>query len=541
MLLGIGLHAALAYLGAAWVINDGQASPTLGFIVPAIHGFRMPLFFLLSGFFTAMLWQRRGTHGLLKHRTLRIVIPFSIALGTILPATWHASSWASATQAAHIKAEAEANADPGQRAPTPDIWTVTAFGDMEGLSAYDADSELLNAPDPKLGVTPLGWAAIKDQPAAAEYLLSVGADPSARYADQNTPMHTACFFGRDEIARLLIDAGADLTLQSADGQRPPDALEHTKQITEFIANLVKVPIDFEEVSQGRELIKEMIAEFELAETADEASFIKKLQEFPFYYHLWFLWFLLILIAGFAITTSLLKFLPTIRLPGALFSAPLCFLWLVPLTMLPQYQMLSGNTVPNFGPDTSAGVIPIPHVLLYYAIFFGFGALMFAHRGADKKLGGLWYITLPLAVAVLPLGLILGYDAERSAKLVADESLRRMLMNLTQVLYAWLMTFGLLGLFEAVLAKERRWVRYLSDSSYWMYLAHLPLILVGQALLLTVEMSPIVKTLVLTNGSALVLLVTYALFIRYTPIGTLLNGKRTRPGRAVAKDEVVPAG
>ena len=97
------------------------------------------------------------------------------------------------------------------------------------------------------------------------------------------------------------------------------------------------------------------------------------------------------------------------------------------------------------------------------------------------------------------------------------------------------------LFEAVLAKERRWVRYLSDSSYWMYLAHLPLILVGQALLLTVEMSPIVKTLVLTNGSALVLLVTYALFIRYTPIGTLLNGKRTRPGKAVVADEVVPAG
>ena len=113
------------------------------------------------------------------------------------------------------------------------------------------------------------------------------------------------------------------------------------------------------------------------------------------------------------------------------------------------------------------------------------------------------------------------------------------MNLSQVLYAWLMTFGLLGLFEAVLAKERRWVRYLSDSSYWMYLAHLPLILVGQALLLTVEMSPIMKTLVLTNGSALLLLVTYALFIRYTPIGTLLNGKRTRArdGLTSASDPV----
>ena len=35
----------------------------------------MPLFFLVSGFFTAMLWRKRGVSSLLKHRYARIFIP----------------------------------------------------------------------------------------------------------------------------------------------------------------------------------------------------------------------------------------------------------------------------------------------------------------------------------------------------------------------------------------------------------------------------------------------------------------------------------
>ena len=52
-------------------------------LVQLVHGFRMPVFFLLSGFFCALLWQRRGLRGLLKNRILRIALPLIICIPTI--------------------------------------------------------------------------------------------------------------------------------------------------------------------------------------------------------------------------------------------------------------------------------------------------------------------------------------------------------------------------------------------------------------------------------------------------------------------------
>jgi peptidoglycan/LPS O-acetylase OafA/YrhL len=43
-----------------------------------IHSFRMPLFFVMSGYFAAMLWVRLGTSGFLRHRLKRIALPFLV-------------------------------------------------------------------------------------------------------------------------------------------------------------------------------------------------------------------------------------------------------------------------------------------------------------------------------------------------------------------------------------------------------------------------------------------------------------------------------
>lgn len=56
MLLGIGLHASLSFFPSFWPAQDSTSDINGPFdeLLWAIHGFRMPVFFLLSGFFTAI-------------------------------------------------------------------------------------------------------------------------------------------------------------------------------------------------------------------------------------------------------------------------------------------------------------------------------------------------------------------------------------------------------------------------------------------------------------------------------------------------------
>ncbi|MEO0630154.1 MAG: acyltransferase, partial [Planctomycetota bacterium] len=86
-------------------------------------------------------------------------------------------------------------------------------------------------------------------------------------------------------------------------------------------------------------------------------------------------------------------------------------------------------------------------------------------------------------------------------------------------------FGLIGLARRVLSRPRPWVRYASDSAYWLYIAHLPLVIGGQFAFAYVPSHPILEFMLLTAATTLVLLASYQLCIRHTWLGLLLNGTR----------------
>ena len=159
------------------------------------------------------------------------------------------------------------------------------------------------------------------------------------------------------------------------------------------------------------------------------------------------------------------------------------------------------------------------------------------------MGRWWRLTLPIALLlVFPLGYELSLGGlGLFEKELLDSGWCRPLAIFLQVAYAWLMTFGLMGLFRSLFSRENQTMRYISDSSYWLYLAHLPLIIIAQVIVRDWQMPAWGKfTLVCTVTTAL-LLASYQLGVRYTPIGTLLNGPRTRPERPVrAETAVVPS-
>lgn len=81
LLSGVILHAALSYsplLGSGWATADTQNSIMVDLWVWFIHTFRMPLFFLIAGFFAHYLVKKRGVGGFLKNRALRLALPFVV-------------------------------------------------------------------------------------------------------------------------------------------------------------------------------------------------------------------------------------------------------------------------------------------------------------------------------------------------------------------------------------------------------------------------------------------------------------------------------
>jgi glucan biosynthesis protein C len=89
MLLGVLLHGALFFAkgggATAWPVRDGTGHGFFNLLVGWIHLFRMPGFFLLAGFFGALLWQRLGAGGFLWHRVRRVLGPLAVAWVILSP------------------------------------------------------------------------------------------------------------------------------------------------------------------------------------------------------------------------------------------------------------------------------------------------------------------------------------------------------------------------------------------------------------------------------------------------------------------------
>ena len=93
MLLGIVLHASESYSVAGdhfWPKDPYTTSLFFNYLSSFIHIFRMPIFFMISGFFGAMLFYRRGVKPMVIQRAKRIVLPFAVFLLLLHPIIYYA-------------------------------------------------------------------------------------------------------------------------------------------------------------------------------------------------------------------------------------------------------------------------------------------------------------------------------------------------------------------------------------------------------------------------------------------------------------------
>jgi peptidoglycan/LPS O-acetylase OafA/YrhL len=254
-------------------------------------------------------------------------------------------------------------------------------------------------------------------------------------------------------------------------------------------------------------------------------------------HMWFLWYLLWLLAAFAAVAALATYV-TRHSAGARILWPLSLkvaLWLLPLvTIVPQLMMGAGSTEPAFGPDTDEGLLPALRILAYYATFFAFGTLLFLGRDRSHAplvaiVGRRWRVLLPAAtLLIFPAALAATYQASVNMWPAAA---------VLQTAYAWTMSFALIGLFHHFLATERYWIRFMSDASYYMYLMHLPLVFVAQGVVAAWPVPALLKFLLICVAVFALLLLSYRYLVRYTIVGRLLNGVRTKEQDGFSRGEI----
>ena len=529
MLLGILLHGLLSFLPVPiWPVQDIDQSEFYYIPLMFIHGFRMSLFFFISGFFTMMMWQKRGTLSLLRHRTKRIILPFLIFGALLFPLLNNMETFVTETggkQIATIAPRGKTSKDiVSAYKVLNDLGGAAREGNLNKIREWLRKGADINGKYDK-DFTPLHWAATMNHVEAIKLLVEEGANLNSRDGHQSTPLLLAAFFGQAQSVDLLLQSGADPTLKNKDGAIPVHAMMANRAITEWVArDLLQIPMDWAKIREGRRQASRLLKEGSLNDQ-DPNWFNRNYFMFGQFctHHLWFLYDLVYLTLGFVLIAGILKYIPNVGFLKWLAESPLRLLWLVPLTFWAQFNMGSGEDG-VFGPATAVFLKPDWIKLGYYAIFFGYGAICFPHKGFHEKVGRFWPVYFAFAtiffIAVLPI-------IENK-----DEGSNYEWISLLSALFVWLMIFGLIGWFRKLFSRENPRVRFVSDSAYWLYIAHLPLIQIIQYWVSDWPLPSFIKLIFVCIVTTVLLLLSYRYLIRYTVIGTLLNGKRLKTYDAI---------
>jgi peptidoglycan/LPS O-acetylase OafA/YrhL len=253
-------------------------------------------------------------------------------------------------------------------------------------------------------------------------------------------------------------------------------------------------------------------------------------------HLWFLYQLLWLYAGALLVRGLIvrldrgeslrKALDRVT-TGALHWPLGALLLGLPLAAC----LLSLPTwVPQAGiPTPDRSLIPLLPAAVGYGMAFAFGWLVHRAPHALVAIRQSWvsHICLALVASLTCLALLGAHPG------VAMPSQIKQMFTLAFVVSTWAWSFALTGLALRFLAGHSALIRYLADASYWIYLAHLPLVTAMQVWVSKWPLHWGLKFPFILLGSLALLLLSYHFLVRSTAVGVVLNGRRAARHAPVA--------
>lgn len=92
---------------------------------------------------------------------------------------------------------------------------------------------------------------------------------------------------------------------------------------------------------------------------------------------------------------------------------------------------------------------------------------------------------------------------------------------------YFLVFGLWGYFIRLKLKDSKVLRYVTDSSYWVYISNTPIVVIIQIILIAYDIPVFLKFMISFFGAFTISMFFYEYCVRYTIVGRILNKSRKR--------------
>jgi hypothetical protein len=233
-------------------------------------------------------------------------------------------------------------------------------------------------------------------------------------------------------------------------------------------------------------------------------------------HLWFLYYLILFTGSTVLLGLLFK-----KLPYLSNRISKIFSWVMQQTKF-RILILSGITFLIFSLleyEQIDGAFwyftPDVNVFLFYLFFYLIGWILFKSKHLLNTMMKSDLLCVVLGLIVFSIHFFMGETINEITPL------KLLIKSIT----IWLFIFGITGLFIRYSSNYSARMRYISDSSYWVYLLHLPLTMIIPAFIADWTLHPILKVLIVVTSTTAICFLSYHYLVRWTFIGKFLNGKK----------------
>ncbi|MCF2947855.1 acyltransferase family protein [Paraglaciecola aquimarina] len=238
-------------------------------------------------------------------------------------------------------------------------------------------------------------------------------------------------------------------------------------------------------------------------------------------HLWFLYYLVFF---YVLNLLLVKFVK-VDWAKRVFNRPKLFLLLSPLLLA---MTLASQHAPFPAPEK---FIPQLWATVFFGLLYCFGYGLYKCEAFLDKLKP--YLPIMFTLSVLAYGLLyIQVDTPATMQQMMENgaqppafTLKQFGLGLLQAIPALYLSLFLLVVGKTWCNQQSSVLRQISNSSYWIYIIHFPLLWMIQFWLLDVDLPLIAEFLISSLGTIAIGYTSYLLLVKNTPIGWLLNGRK----------------